>query len=596
MSTVRRSDFPFLADWYAISARWVSILAAVLIAALRPALNLPIGAALALLVALNLGATALAMQNRRVPAHRILFILADSTLALALFAFSGGLNGPLPWVALIPLLSASIYYEWRGALLTALAYLAGQAAYELLTHPAQPIATLALPAALTLLAALLLGFINARVVRSLRRSYMYHVSQREQLDRRARSEERNRMQAVYRLIETLSATLNYTVVLDTALDLCSNALGETTPPASEMVSAVLLFGEECNLEVSASRRFSPTDVRQKFPAAQGILHEVLKSGEARVIQEIAADPELGKVLSLTVCKSLLCLPLLRGLNAFGVMIFGQMTPDYFTPDRTSLLEMLSHQAVIAIQNARLFQDVAEEKERIIETQEEARKKLARDLHDGPTQSLAAITMRVDIVRKMLQTNPAMAAEELDRIYEMAVRTTKEIRHMLFTLRPLSLESEGLEAALHLMADKMHETYQQNVQVDVDSGLVDELEIGKQTVIFYLVEEALNNARKHAHATQMWVRLKRVPQDPEIGLLEVADNGVGFDVQAVNSAYERRGSLGMVNLRERTDLIGGLLMLDSAPGKGTRVRVYIPLSSAAVERIERGRLALSQKNA
>ncbi len=596
MSAVRRSDFPFLADWYAISTRWVAILAAVLVAALWPALNLPIAAGLTALVAVNLGATVLAMQNRRVPAHRMLFILADGAIALGLFAFSSGLNGPLWWVALIPLLSASIYYEWRGALLTALTFLAGQTAFERLALPAQPMAALALPAALTLLIALLLGLISARVMRSLRRSYFYQVSQRDQLDRRARSEERNRMQAVYRLIETLSATLNYTVVLDTALDLCSNALGETTPPASEMVSAVLLFGEECDLTVSASRRFSPTDLRQNFPAAQGILQEVLKSGEARVTQEIAADPELGKVLSLTVCKSLLCLPLMRGLNAYGVMIFGQLTPDFFTPDRTSLLEMLSHQAVIAIQNARLFQDVAEEKERIVETQEEARKKLARDLHDGPTQSLAAITMRVDIVRKMLQANPAMAAEELDRIYEMSTRTTKEIRHMLFTLRPLSLESEGLEAALHIMADKMRETYQQNVQVDVDSGLVDELEIGKQTVIFYLVEEALNNARKHAHAAQMWVRLKRVPQDPEIGLLEVADNGVGFDVQAVNSAYERRGSLGMVNLRERTDLIGGLLTLDSAPGKGTRVRVYIPLSSAAVERIERGRLALSQKNA
>lgn len=579
--------------------RWLLILLALAALAVFKALELGPGILLAALVIWNLGVTVLAIQNRRIVGHRFWNILADAIAALGLYWFSGGLDGPLFWTAVIPLVSASIYYEWRGALLTSFLYLIAQSALALLPAFAEGAVVqwfpLILPAALTLTVAVLLGLLSAAIMRSLRSSYFYQVSQREQLDRRVRTEERNRMQAVYGLIETLSATLNYTVVLDTALDLCSNALGDTNPPAAEMVSAVLLFGEECDLTVGATRRFSPVDLRRKFPAAQGILHDVLKAGEARITQNISADPELGKVLSLTVCKSLLCLPLLRGLNAYGVMIFGQLTPDYFTPERTSLLEMLSHQAVIAIQNARLFQDVAEEKERIVETQEEARKKLARDLHDGPTQSLAAIAMRVDVVRKMLLANPGMAAEELDHIYDIATRTTKEIRHMLFTLRPLSLESEGLEAALRIMAEKMRETYQQNVDVEVEASVVDELEIGKQTVIFYLAEEALNNARKHAHAAQMWVRLKPVPQDGEIALLEIADNGVGFDVQAINSAYERRGSLGMVNLRERADLIGGLLMIDSAPGKGTRVRVYVPLSSAAAERIERGRLALSQKS-
>jgi len=150
-----------------------------------------------------------------------------------------------------------------------------------------------------------------------------------------------------------------------------------------------------------------------------------------------------------------------------------------------------------------------------------------------------------------------------------------------------LENEGLEAALKAMAEKMRDTYQQNVLVDVDPALISQLEMGKQTVIFYLAEEAVNNARKHAEAQHIWVRFKRLPRDPEIAVLEIADDGKGFDTAEVNNHYDRRGSLGMVNLRERTDMVNGLLKLQSAIGKGTRVQVIMPLSEDAADRLQRG---------
>ena len=154
--------------------------------------------------------------------------------------------------------------------------------------------------------------------------------------------------------------------------------------------------------------------------------------------------------------------------------------------------------------------------------------------------------------------------------------------MLFTLRPLILESQGLGAALQAMAEKMRETYNQNVIIGIDEKLVEKLEMGKQGVIFYIVEEAVTNARKHANARTINVRLGQV----EVGilLLEIADDGVGFDVKAVDKAYDKRGSLGMVNLRERTELVNGLLNIDSAPGKGTHVQVYIPLTEDAADRL------------
>jgi signal transduction histidine kinase len=171
---------------------------------------------------------------------------------------------------------------------------------------------------------------------------------------------------------------------------------------------------------------------------------------------------------------------------------------------------------------------------------------------------------------------------LGRIEELARRTTKEIRHMLFTLRPLVLESQGLVAALQAMARKMRETYSQNVLVNIDEGLLEQLEMGKQGVIFYIVEEAVNNARKHAKSAHIGVRLR--PIEEGLALLEILDDGTGFDVEAVNRTYDDRGSLGMVNLRERTELVNGLLNIQSDPGKGTRVQVFIPLTEEAADRL------------
>ena len=219
---------------------------------------------------------------------------------------------------------------------------------------------------------------------------------------------------------------------------------------------------------------------------------------------------------------------------------------------------------------------------MIEAQEEARKKLARDLHDGPTQSVAAIAMRVNMAQRILLKDPKAAGEELVRIEELARRTTKEIRHMLFTLRPLVLESQGLVAALQSMADKIKETYSQNVIIAVEQNILQDFEVGKQGVVFFIVEEAVTNARKHARAEHIWVNLRAF--EKEMVLLEVRDDGVGFDVAAVNRSYDQRGSLGMVNLRERTELVNGVLNIQSSAGKGTRVQVYIPLTEEAADRL------------
>ena len=232
--------------------------------------------------------------------------------------------------------------------------------------------------------------------------------------------------------------------------------------------------------------------------------------------------------------------------------------------------------------AQLYRNLRQEKDRLMEVQDEAQKKLARDLHDGPTQAVAALAMRANFVRRLLERDPKQAGEELFKMEDLARKTTREIRHMLFTLRPLVLESQGLTAALVQLAAKLKETHGQNVIVEAEPNLDDRLEMNHQGVLFYIVEEALNNARKHAQAEHLWVRLKT---QGDVLTVEIQDDGVGFNVGAVEANYDRRGSLGMVNMRERAEMINGAVRIDSAEGRGTRIMVFIPLTEAAREHLK-----------
>ena len=408
-------------------------------------------------------------------------------------------------------------------------------------------------------------------------------------DKNLRNIDSRRMREVYNLISKLTATLKYQRVLEIALDLGARVLATPNSPAEKLVSAVMLFTESDYehpaLTVGSARHFTQADMRVLLPGASGLIGEVITEGVPKSSNDIAKDPELSRIIALRTCGVAYCLPLRAGLDTYGVLLFAHSEPNFFTQPKCELLEIIAHQSVIAIQNARLYSEIQQEKERMIEIQEQEHKKLARDLHDGPTQSMAAIAMRLNFARRLLERDPKATADELVKIEELARRTTKEIRHMLFTLRPLELESQGLVGALKAMAEKTHETYDQNVIVEAEEHVVSQLEMSRQTIVFYIAEEAVNNACKYAQANNIWIRMKGFNND--FILLEIQDDGVGFDKKAVESNYDQRGSLGLKNMNERSEMVNGVFKLDSSVGKGTTVRVVIPLTEEAAERLRRG---------
>jgi len=432
--------------------------------------------------------------------------------------------------------------------------------------------------------ATLLGWLNGQIRREgseLDEEKKFKFARRYTRER-ALEREVQRMSIVFQMATALNATLNYERVLRMALDLGTTALAEADTNESQIKSAIMLF-ENDRLHIAAARGMSQADLRTTLPVEHGILATAIATGETTFSYDPTHDPELRMLTAFHTTRSAVCIPLRIGLHAYGLLLFGHPRDDYFKPERLSLIETVAQQVMIALQNARLYSELEQEKQRMMDIHDETRKKLARDLHDGPTQSIAAIAMRVNFARRLMERDPRATANELFQIEELARRTTKEIRQMLFTLRPLILESSGLVPAINQFAEKMKEAHSQEVIVEAEENVVDGLSIKKQGLIFSIIEETVNNARKHAQAQQIWIQMMR---EADLLTVVVEDNGVGFNLELVDSQYEQGESLGLINLRERAELVNGFLEIDTFPGRGTRISLTAPITEQAAENLHK----------
>ncbi|GAB4452267.1 MAG: hypothetical protein Fur0044_47390 [Anaerolineae bacterium] len=341
----------------------------------------------------------------------------------------------------------------------------------------------------------------------------------------------------------------------------------------------------------------------RIPKGEGIAGEVAVTGTPLMIANVDQDKRHFKKLDQTtnfLTRNILCVPLVLYDQIIGVLEVINKREGNFTQTDLELLSSIASYAAIAIQNARLHENVLAERDKVVEAEEEARKKLARDLHDGPTQLVAGIKMSLDFSRKALEKDPSLLPKELNYMLELADRATYQMRTMLFELRPLVLETQGLGAALQVFIDRRQkditgETPRLTLKVETDnpSGDISRQDGKVEAAIFAIVQETVNNAIKHAQAQNIVVQLTET--NTAIYTV-IRDDGKGFDVNEVLNNYEQRGSLGMINLKERTQLIGGELNIRSAPGQGTRITIQVPKeqSERMKKRNTTGTLALSNR--
>ena len=379
-------------------------------------------------------------------------------------------------------------------------------------------------------------------------------------------------QALQSMASVLRSTLSFERVIDEALTICRQTMLDAGAPEQGFAGAVFLFRGK-RLYPIAARRLLNTDLERSTPGKAGLLADAFAKAETAVSYTPSDDPELSEYIAFQKAKLVLVIPLRAGFQIFGAMVLGVSRPVKLSKKQLEFLDAIADQSVIALQNAQLFERLEAEKQRLIDADIQARKELARDLHDGPTQTIAAIAMRVNFIRSLMARDLDLAVVELKKVEELAKKTAKEIRGMLFSLRPLVLETQGLSAAIETVMKRIKETDGLNMRL-VGGENDDLIKDSAQTVVFAIVEEALGNARKHSKAEMVEVRFWK---EEDLFVVRIQDNGVGFDVKAVNRDYSSRGSLGMINLQERAEQIDGSIKIESKPGKGTMVTLVVPLA-------------------
>ncbi len=211
--------------------------------------------------------------------------------------------------------------------------------------------------------------------------------------------------------------------------------------------------------------------------------------------------------------------------------------------------------------------------RIIETQEQERQRLVRQLHDGPAQSLTNLILQAEICERLFDSDAGRARAELGNLKAAVASTFQKVREFMADLRPMMLDDLGLIPTLKRYVDTFNEKSGISTTLTL-TGAERRLASHKEVTIFRVIQELLNNAREHAHATRIQVN---VDIDETAVRASVEDNGGGFNPQEVLAAGASHKGLGLITLRERIEMLGGRFQIESSLGRGTRASFEIPVN-------------------
>lgn len=252
---------------------------------------------------------------------------------------------------------------------------------------------------------------------------------------------------------------------------------------------------------------------------------------------------------------------LRILGKSGEFIHGEFT-------KTPLVKDGQVVSVLGIgRDIRDRKRAEEALRRLNQTLEDEAKRIAHAIHDEAGQLLASVHIALDVVAREL---PVRASEKLERVKGLLTMVEEQLRRLSHELRPIILDNLGLRPALEFLAQGV--SRRTGLGITVEGGTDGRLPSSVETALYRIVQEALNNATKHAQATSVVVTLQR---DGQRIRCTTTDDGVGFDLTSV-LARERKQGLGLIGMRERIASVGGRLQIDSAPGRGTKIEVEIPL--------------------
>ena len=257
----------------------------------------------------------------------------------------------------------------------------------------------------------------------------------------------------------------------------------------------------------------------------------------------------------------------------GTLSVAKRPGDGLTPVERKLMDDLARQAGLVLRNARLtaelvdrLEDLRASRQRLVAAQDDERRRLERNLHDGAQQNLVALKIKLGLLENLAEKDPSAARRMAGELKLDADETLDTLRDLARGIYPPLLADRGLPAALEAQARKA------TLPVAVDAEGVGRYPQDVEAAIYFCVLEAMQNVQKYASANRVEIRLTAI--DGQLRF-EVDDDGTGFD-----TGTQARGS-GLQNMEDRLDALGGSVEVDSAPGRGTRLRGMLPAKAAEV---------------
>jgi len=387
----------------------------------------------------------------------------------------------------------------------------------------------------------------------------------------------------YQVAQVMASTYDLDKVVSDTLELAMAILDASA-------AALLMIDEEKDQLIYAYTHGDMGDFMRgrRMAMGKGLAGWVATHGEPLIANEAHDDPRASATADTWIGipnQSVVCVPVQSRGKTIGVLqALNKRSQMGFDAEDLSLMVMAANQAAIAIESNQLYQSLRDEQDRIIRAQENVRRQVARNLHDGTVQFLAAISMGIDHLERLLGFKPEAAKSELEALRDLTRQATQQARLALFELRPLILETQGLVPALQAYVQQLEENEAFNAHLQAPEDLP-HLGSPVSATVFAIVQEAVTNAKKHATPRDVWLRLSR-----EEGWLRVVveDNGTGFDPGVVKEGYDRRGSIGLLSMKERAELIDGHVEIQSStdsPGAGTKVILRVPLRPAGKKAAE-----------
>jgi signal transduction histidine kinase len=396
--------------------------------------------------------------------------------------------------------------------------------------------------------------------------WMIEIQERE---KRLRQKAVARLQAINAVSSIVTESLELEQILNGALDKVLEVMG--------LEAGLIFFLDKGTQELilAAYRGVSKESAAgvDRLKLGEGFSGRVAQSGEPMVVQDSSRDPRLTRLaVRQEGLKGQIIVPLKSKGEVQGVLAVATRESRQFLPEELELIAAIGNQIGVAIENARLYENMRFYVRQITKAQEDERKRIARELHDETAQTLIDLSRRLDDLATSPELLPETAIGRLEEFQELIDSILRGVRRFSRDLRPSVLDDLGLLPALEWLTTNLIE----------ENGIKTELKVygnrrrlppEAELTLFRIVQEALNNVRKHSRAS-------RVVTTVEFGdskvRINVDDNGQGFELAGRTDDLATTGKLGLIGMHERARLLNGTLTVHSEPGNGTTITVDAPV--------------------